>query len=290
MTDVSRARELLHGAIDSHIHTAPDVVARHLGDIDAVRSARDAGMRAVVLKSHHTATGDRAQLAAAHVEGIEVYGGVALDEAVGGLNPAAVEASARLGGSVVWLPTTTGSTFLRWIEREVVKHPFGATRRGVAVLDERDRPLPELLSVLDAVAEHQQILATGHLGAQEIHVVVPEAQKRGIERIIVTHPEHPYVALSFAEQRELAATGVVFERCYLAFPEQRGMASPVAAAIEAVGADSTILATDFGQASNPAPVEGYVAFLAELLELGVSAKDLQAASALNPSKLLGLAG
>lgn len=288
MSAVARARELLRGAIDTHIHTAPDVVDRHLGDVDAVRSARDAGMRAVVLKSHHTATGDRAQLAAAQVPGIDVFGGVTLDEAVGGLNPAAVEASARLGGTLVWLPTTTSSTFLTWIGKEVVDHPFGAAQRGVAVLDDRNGPLPELLSVLDAVAEHRQILATGHLGAREIRVVVAEAQKRGIERIVVTHPEHPYMALSYADQHDLAALGVVFERCYLAFPDQRGVASPVAAAIKAVGPGSTILATDFGQAGNPTPVEGYTRFLAELLELGVSADDLRTASASNPAKLLGL--
>ena len=53
-------------------------------------------MRAIVLKSHHTATGDRAQLAEHAQSGrIAVRGGIALDDAVGGLNAAAVETSAR---------------------------------------------------------------------------------------------------------------------------------------------------------------------------------------------------
>jgi predicted TIM-barrel fold metal-dependent hydrolase len=276
------------GAVDTHVHSAPDVVARSLDDVQVALAARDAGMRAIVLKSHHTATGDRAQLAGAVVDGFEVFGGVALDEAVGGLNPAAVEASARLGGVVVWLPTTTSSTFLRWIGRNVVDHPFGRAQRGVRVLAEDGSALPELLDVLEAVAEHGLILATGHLDAREISVVVSEARRRGIERIVVTHPEHPYVSLPHAAQRELAAAGVLFERCYLAFPEQRGIAEPVAEAMAAVGAESTILATDFGQASNPPPAEGYAAFLAELLELGVPEADLRRAAADNPARLLGL--
>lgn len=284
------ARELLVGAVDTHVHSAPDVVERSMDDVEVARAAREAGMRAIVLKSHHTATGDRAQLATRHIDKVEVLGGIALDEAVGGLNPAAVEASARLGGVVVWLPTTTSSTFLRWIGREVVDHPFGQARRGVHVLADDGSALPELFDVLEVVAELGLILATGHLDGLEIAVVVAEARRRGIERIVVTHPEHPYVALPHDAQRELAAQGVVFERCYLAFPEQRGIAEPVAEAMAAVGSDSTILATDFGQATNPSPVEGYAAFLAELLELGVPEAAVRRASADNPARLLGLAG
>jgi hypothetical protein len=284
------ARALLRGAIETHVHSSPDVVPRRSGDVELVRAAAEAGMRAVVLKSHHTATGDRAQLAAAQVPGISVFGGVALDEAVGGLNPAAVEASARLGGTVVWLPTTTSTTFLSWMADQTVDHPFGAARQGVAVLDAHGRPLRALLAVLDAVAEHDQVLATGHLGRLEIEVVVDEALVRGIDRIVVTHPEHPYIELPHAAQRELAARGVWFERCYLVFPEQEGNAEPVATAMSEVGAASTILATDFGQARNLDPVDGYVAYLAELLELGVPEADLRLASTTNPAKLLRLDG
>ncbi len=287
-TAIESATELLRGAIDTHVHTSPDVVPRRLDDVAAVRAARDAGMRAIVLKSHHTATGDRAQLVAAQVDGIGVFGGVALDEAVGGLNAAAVDASARLGGVVVWMPTTTSSTFLRWIREATVDHPFGAAEEGVHVLDDDGKPLPALLDVLDAIAEHDLILATGHLDAREIRVLVDEAERRRIERIVVTHPEHPYVDLSFEEQRALAGRGVVFERCYLAFPEQRGVAEPVAAALAAVGAESTLLATDFGQARNPTPVEGFTRFLAELLELGVPEADLRHAAGETAARLLRL--
>jgi hypothetical protein len=284
-----QARELLVGAVDTHVHSAPDVVPRRLDDREAAEQAAAAGMRAIVLKSHHTATGDRAQLAERALGGqIAVRGGIALDDAVGGLNAAAVETSARLGGVIVWLPTTCSSTFLHWSAANASGHPFGEAPRGIEVLDDEGRPLPALLEVLDAVAAQRQILATGHLGAAEIQVVVAEARARGVERIVVTHPEHPYVGLSHAAQRELADKGVWFERCYLAYPSQVGTAEPVAAAIAAVGAGSTVLATDFGQARNPPPAQAYEGFLRDLLELGLDAADLRLMSATNPSALLEL--
>lgn len=281
--------QLLDGAIDTHVHSSPDVVGRRVDDHELVAEAERAGMRALVLKSHHTATGDRARLAERYAATtLKVFGGVALDTAVGGLNPAAVEASARLGGVVVWLPTTTATTFLRWIHEQTVAHPFSPADAGVAVLTEAGGPRPELLEVLDLIAEHRLILGTGHLAVEEIRVVVKAARERGVERIVVTHPEHPYVGLSVAEQLELAARGVMFERCYLAFPEQVGDAAPVAAAMREVGCESTILATDFGQERNAPPVAGFGRYLAELLELGVPAGDLRRASRDNAAALLGL--
>lgn len=289
MNSDEQARELLVGAVDTHVHTAPDVVPRRLHDREAAEQAAAAGMRAMVLKSHHTATGDRAQLAERALGGrIAVRGGIALDDAVGGLNAAAVETSARLGGVIVWLPTTCSSTFLRWSAANASGHPFGEAPRGIEILDGEGRPLPALLEVLDAVAAQRQILATGHLGAEEIQVVVAEGLARGLDRIVVTHPEHPYVGLSHAAQRELADKGVWFERCYLAYPSQVGTAEPVAAAIGAVGAWSTLLATDFGQARNPPPVQAYEAFLRDLLELGLAVADLRLMSATNPAALLEL--
>jgi hypothetical protein len=286
---IEQARELLHGAIDTHLHTAPDVVPRSVGDVEAAEQARAAGMRAIVIKSHHTATGDRAQIAQAAVgDGIAVLGGVALDDGVGGLNPAAVEISARLGGTVAWMPTTSAATFVRWSAQHPADHPFGETPHGIEVLDAAGNPLPALFAVLEAIAEHRQILATGHLNAAEIAVLIREARRVGVERIVVTHPEHPYIGLTHAAQRDLAADGIVFERCYLAYPSQVGTAGPVAESIRAVGASSTVLATDFGQARNPPPVEGYEAFLRDLLELGIPAGDLRLASATNPAALLGL--
>src|SRR5678809_1197738 len=87
------------GVIDMHVHPAPDVFGRALTDIETVTLARRKGMRGLVLKNHVVPTADRAALAMDQVPGIEVWGGVVLNNAVGGINPAAVEWMYRMSGS-----------------------------------------------------------------------------------------------------------------------------------------------------------------------------------------------
>lgn len=107
-TAKARADESLRGAIDVHCHTAPDALARSVDDVALARQAKAAGMRAIVLKNHYTATADRAWLAMRAEPGIEVFGGIALNRAVGGINAEAVLRMAQMEGRrgrMVWLPT-----------------------------------------------------------------------------------------------------------------------------------------------------------------------------------------
>src|SRR5476651_829997 len=99
---------VLAGVIDFHAHTGPDVEPRLVNDLQLVRLAKQAGMRAIVLKNHFMPTADRAELAMQEVGGIEVFGGVVLNRSVGGLNPEAITRMLQLEGNrgkVVWLPT-----------------------------------------------------------------------------------------------------------------------------------------------------------------------------------------
>ena len=75
----------IEGAIDFHVHSAPDVFGRSVTDIEAATLARRAGMRAIVLKNHVTSTADRAAVVREVVPGIEVFGGIVLNRAVGGV-------------------------------------------------------------------------------------------------------------------------------------------------------------------------------------------------------------
>src|ERR1035438_748871 len=79
------------GVIDMHVHPDPDVFGRALTDIELATIARRKGMRGVVLKNHVVTTADRAALTMQQVPGIEVWGGIVLNNSVGGVNPAAVE-------------------------------------------------------------------------------------------------------------------------------------------------------------------------------------------------------
>src|SRR3954468_5972500 len=96
------------GVIDMHVHSHPDVFGRNMDDIDVAQLAKSRGMRGIVLKNHISETASRATLVTKVVPGIEVFGGIVLNNAVGGVNPNAVEWMHRFYGSrgkVVWLPT-----------------------------------------------------------------------------------------------------------------------------------------------------------------------------------------
>jgi hypothetical protein len=62
VADQAMVKELIRGAYDMHIHSAPDVLPRKFNDIVLAEHAVEAGMAGVVLKSHYICTADRANL------------------------------------------------------------------------------------------------------------------------------------------------------------------------------------------------------------------------------------
>ena len=253
-------------------------------------------MRAVVFKSHHEQTAGHATVIRSLVPDIEVYGGVVLNRYMGGLNADAVEACAALGGKIVWLPTFTAAHHLR-------AHGEAA-ERGVTVLGQAGRLSATALDVLDAVAARGMALSTGHISPQETALVVPEALRRGVRAVVVTHPDAPFVGVPVELQRQLARLdGVFFERCFnttLGEPAQPGApgAAPLpvhggieqtVAEIRAVGTATTILSSDLGQPENPFPTDGLRTYFVQLLKQGVSEGELHQMSQVNPAIVLGLA-
>ena len=71
------------GAVDLHCHPYPDLFPRLADDFDIVRGARDAGMKAIMLKCHHENTVSRAYLVQRIIPGIRVFGGIVLNYYVG---------------------------------------------------------------------------------------------------------------------------------------------------------------------------------------------------------------
>jgi hypothetical protein len=271
----------LNGLVDMHIHTAPDVRPRLLDDLEAAQQAAQAGLRAIVFKSHVTCTADRATIARKVVPGIQVFGSVTLNDAVGGLNPAAVEAALQLGARIVWLPTISA-------QNHIVKH--GGMPSGIDLLTPDGELQPALFDIFDLVNQHDAILATGHLSVPEIVVLVEAAAKAGVRKVVITHPEVPWVDMSIAIQQELRDLGAFFERCYVSTFSQGG-AVPLAritSDIQQVGVASTVLTTDLGAVGPPAPVQGMRAFLSALQKEGFSDREIRVMAGETPAMLLGL--
>ncbi|MGH3126307.1 MAG: DUF6282 family protein, partial [Gaiellaceae bacterium] len=100
-----RARELVVGAYDLHVHVAPDVPARRIDDRMLAQRFVGLGLAGFALKSHYTSTAERAQVVSALSPGVDVFGTLTLNWAVGGMNALAVEIAAREGARIVWMPT-----------------------------------------------------------------------------------------------------------------------------------------------------------------------------------------
>jgi hypothetical protein len=170
--------------VDLHVHAAPSLLPRHGDDAQTVRAERATGFDVVVLKSHEGSTVERAAIA-----GEGVFGGVVLNSPVGGANPDAVEVAARLGGRVVWMPTVSALNHKAGASSPELSVHRGFELGAVPVVDrDSGRLLPAWLDVLDVVAEHDLLLASGHLAAKETVALFTEARRRGVQRLMVNHP------------------------------------------------------------------------------------------------------
>jgi hypothetical protein len=110
----------LKGVIDMHVHSAPDIRERAYTDFELMEAGIRVGARAIVIKSHHGTTMNRAFLVNEHNRIVHqgdnnftMFGSVTLNNAIGGLNPVAVETGLKMGAKVVWLPTTHAANQIR---------------------------------------------------------------------------------------------------------------------------------------------------------------------------------
>jgi hypothetical protein len=289
-----QAQEMLKGAVDFHIHTGPDIYPRLMNDIEAARQAKRAGMKAILIKSHATITGDRAQIAQA-VTGFPVFGGVALNWHVGGLNKFAVECAAKLGAKQVWMPTTHAVHYLKYVDHvPMFAKSMPKDIKGISILREDGGFVPELGPILEIIAKNEMILATGHLSPEEGLALISEARKAGIDKIVVTHPVASFVNYSADQMREALSRGAtylehVFNDCT---PQVANPLPPSALgdAMRAIGPEFCIMSTDSGQVVNPPPVKVMAWYIKEMLQYGFSSRAIRTMTTTNPARILGLKG
>lgn len=277
----------LAGVIDFHCHSAPDVTARSLNDLQLVRLARQAGMRGIVLKNHYTMTADRAQLAMQEAGGgIEVFGGIVLNRSVGGINAEAVSRMVQFDGhrgKIVWLPTKDAENNF--------ENPPGP-RLSIPVV-KKGKPVAELVEVFRIVAQNDLVLETGHSSPVESLILIKAAKQAGVKKIVVTHAM--ILGATLEQMKQMAAMGAFIECCWqpggLAGAKSAGNPVSVPAfvdAIHAVGAEHFIIDSDLGQKANPLHTDGMRAFIAALRSGGLSGGDIDLMARKNPAKLLGL--
>jgi uncharacterized protein DUF6282 len=282
------------GVIDMHVHSHPDVFGRNMDDIDVANLAKARGMRGIVLKNHVGETASRAALVMKVVPGIEVFGGVVLNKAVGGVNPDAVEWMHRVYGSrgkIVWLPTFEADRHVK-----VLSKPDA---RGLVVAP-GGQVTPEMEAILKIIARENLVLATGHVHPEEIIAVVRRGRELGVKNMLITHGLTNVPGLSMAQAKQVADMGAVIEVCFLQFLAGPNAplaflthwtqvnAKNVATAVKEIGAKSLIISSDLGQSANMTHPDGIEAAIAAMKKENISDADIDVMMRKNPARLLGL--
>lgn len=271
----------LRGAIDIHIHASPDENARSVDAIDAARQAVQHGMRAIVLKNHWDPTAGLAILARKEAPGIEVFGGVDMNLAVGGMNPSAVEHMAKFStGRFVWMPTFDSEAQLKANKSAA---PFVPVAQGGELL-------AETRAVIEAIARHNFVLASGNISAEEALLVFREGKRAGVRHMVATHGTASPTLLTIDQAKEAVQLGVFIEFCAgnLANAGAQAKIDQFAAQIRAIGPSAVVLSTDLGTQGLALPSDGFAVFLEMLRRKGFTDQELDLMAKRNPAILLGL--
>lgn len=273
----------LKDAIDIHVHSLPDDRPRSLDAIEAARQARAHGMRGIVLKNHYESTAGLVHLVRTVVPDVEVFGGIDLNLTVGGINPAAVEHMTRVTGGwgrIVWMPTFDAENQVRFSKE---KRPFVSVSGGGELL-------PEVREVISLIARHNLALATGHSTPEEGLMLLREARRQGVQRMVVTHAMNPPILMTVAQMQQAAALGafIEFVGSSPVAPDAGERYDRFAEAIREIGPEFCILSSDLGQAGNPLPAEGFGTFLMALRARGFTEQEIGRMAKENPARLLGL--
>jgi uncharacterized protein DUF6282 len=281
-----QANRPLEGVIDVHVHSIPDSEPWTMDGIEVAKLSKSKGMRGVVLKSHWEPTAMLAYLARKEAPGLEVFGGICLSRAVGGINPAAVEEMVKVTGGwgrVVWMPTVDSENVRRTTKSNL---PFVSVSKNGQLL-------PAVKEVLALIAKNKLVLATGHSSPEEDLMLVREGRRLGVEHMVITHPMSASVKMNVVQMQEAAKTGAFLEMVYvptLSNATRKALFSvaDIADTIRKVGVESVVLSTDMGQIGLAPPPDGMAAYIAELKAKGFNQRELDRMTKENPARLLGL--
>ncbi len=232
-------------------------------------------MAGFVLKSHHYPTGPVTEVLTRVYPGLTVVGSVTLNDEVGGLNVAAVEAAAKTGARVVWMPTFSANHFTMQQDG----------RAGIQIASD-GKLAPAVLAILEVARSHEMAVASGHVSPSEAILLFRAAREMGVTRLIATHPT-PWSTTQ--ELVEMTGLGAYVEHTFLSCMPSRGRTTPseMASLIGELGPERCVVTSDFGQWMNPPPAEGMRMAIAELLNAGMPPEDVTTVVKTNPQALVG---
>lgn len=293
-------RELIKGAYDLHVHSAPDVLPRKMDDIEMAKRIKESGMAGYAIKSHYFCTSERAEMVNRLYPDCDAVGTITLNSSVGGINPTAVEMAARSGAKLVWFPTCDSAHEIAhvfdgnpnkklpyWAQIIIQMKDAGIQAPVINILEEDGTLKKPVRDVLDIIARYDMILATGHVSHEEAFALVSEAKNRGVKKIVVTHVDFPTTYYTVEEQKRFVEMGAVMEHCYTTWATGKVEFEVTKEMIREIGPANCILATDLGQKTALYPDEGLLEFAKRLYDDGFTAEEIRTMTVDNPRALLG---
>lgn len=301
--DDDLAPDVLAGAVDLHVHGYPDASPAwrmRMDDRAMVAAARDAGMGAVVLKSHFWPTMDRARMLQEELGDTDftVHSSVTLNPLVGGISPATVEAAVAHGAAVVFMPTWGARNdhrhcgFVRTeiIEREFPRLAGTLGRTALSVLDGAGRLRAEAAEILDIAADGGQVVSTGHLSAPEALALAERAAEIGFDRLVFGHPLAASVGADPSALRRFVELGgyVELTAVQTMLAESPVPLETVHDTIAAVGVANVVLTSDVYFDWMPPHTELLRVFAGRLRDRGLTLPEVRTMLVDTPRRLLGL--
>lgn len=282
--------ELLKDGIEIHAHSSPSIADRKYSDIEFAKEAYHCEMWGIVLKAHEGDTSARAQLVQEIVPEVKTIGGVVLNRPVGGFNLEAVKMSHQLGGKIVWFPTVDADNHIRFKESynlDLTDYEPGEYG-GLCIMNKHGEITKEVKSILEYAAEHELLLASGHLSVPEIRILVPVLKNFGIKKFVVQHPDLHIINMSRNDQMWVANQGFFLEKCLFSFlPDYRVRSvTETIRDIKEVGHDHYVMVTDFGQNHHPTPIHGLNFFIQLLKKENFTDQQIKDMLSNTPKKLL----
>jgi hypothetical protein len=292
-------RDFLKGYADLHVHAGPSNIPRELDAAEMALAADKAGYRAIVLKDHQYCSAPLATVLQKHLplqSDLKIFGGMAVNNSIGGLNAKAVDVAIGLGSKVIWMPTVSSENHIIKHSGHGFKFPKGknssVSEKPIVSIDENGRLIPAAEEVLEVIAQHPDvILATGHGTRREVNAFVVRAHELGIRRILINHPTY-MIGSTMEDMKYWASLGAYMEHSStVSVPTSKYYClkiEDIVRNIREVGPEHSTIGSDYGQANNGSPLDGVAQFFELLLQNGITEKELLQMTQTNPSDLLGI--
>ena len=287
--------KVVDGTVDLHCHSGPSPFPRRFDHVEASHDGARINMRAILCKSHHHNTVmDLLAMATPLADApTPMYGGVALNSEVGGINPSAVAVAINMGGRAVWGPTVSAAQHIK-----AHSHDDGfpaATgnlyEEEVSVFDGSGAVSEQTDLVTRLVAEADIMLTGGHLDADSMTALFKTANANGVRRILLHHPDF-IINAAETDIEEMVGYGAYVEHELSMYhpdvPAPDWKIDQLVDWIRKIGPERTVLDSDLGQQGNPLPVDAYLYIVSQLLDHGISESDVRQMICHNPAYLLGL--